>query len=139
MKTPNQEPIQEICGKLKIQLCVSGRRFIHEGRAKKVSNTRTGTHIQERHFLLFNDLLLYAEPVVGQKKFRVKGSIDLADYRMQELLQEDGIEIFPRSQGSGDMDQKSYAMLFRNTKEKKEWVKFFEEAFDEIDEEKKEK
>ena len=35
------------------------------------------------------------------------------------------------------MDQKSYAMLFRNTKEKKEWVKFFEEAFDEIDEEKK--
>ena len=35
------------------------------GRVKKVSATRTGLHNQERHFFLFNDIVLYADPLVG--------------------------------------------------------------------------
>jgi len=102
---------------MKFQVCVTGRRFIKEGRLKKVSETRTGIHIQERHFFLFNDIMLYAEP--QGKKYKMKGHFPICDVQVRDMDNSErklGIEILRQDIG------KRYELLAQTQREKREWL-----------------
>jgi hypothetical protein len=48
-----------------LKLVTHGRQFLFDGRWTKIS----GSHVQERHFFMFSDMLIYAKPSVLKKDY----------------------------------------------------------------------
>lgn len=64
-----------------LKLIFPGRKFLREGKLTKVS----GTHVQDRQFFLFNDILIYAKPALVKKQFEFKGLIPLNRLVVRDL------------------------------------------------------
>ena len=64
-----------------MKLIFPGRKFVREGKLTKVS----GSHVQDRQFFLFNDILIYAKPALVKKQFEFKGLIPLNRLVVRDL------------------------------------------------------
>ena len=105
------------------QLITPNRMFIMESTMDKISKGKT----QERHFYLFNDLILYGkESVLKSTKIQCKGKIPLDSLLVRDLMdtesQKNAFELVRM-----DFKKKKYIICAKDPAEKKLWMQNIEE------------
>jgi len=125
-ESENLQKILEIEGSLThanhLKLIIPGRKFVREGKLTKIS----GSHVQERQFFLFNDILIYAKPALVKKQFEFKGLIPINRLVVRDLSnsssRKNAIELWRI-----DL-KKKYIVYSEEASVKAEWMRDLEAA-----------
>jgi hypothetical protein len=107
-----------------LKLTTSGRRFIMDARWTKIS----GSYVQERHFFMFSDMLVYAKPPVLKKDcYEYKGMCPYHTCTFIDLPDNDEIK---NAIGiiRQDSSKKKYVIYTKDPEQKQKWLAALSDA-----------